>query len=240
MPLFSFQNWDLVSKMDTYLSITFTIPMCYPSFNKIYDIGSIPERWLASTFITLPKKPNAKSCEDFRTKILSKFEENNGETNSGSERYWGNAGSIVCSPGLGSAMQRRKLRRIMCFLDYTKAFDRFQHGKMMEMLTDIGLDGKDIRIIANLYWGQKATVRVENRQTEYINIKRGIRQNCILSPLLFNRYSDSFFKEALKNTNRGIRVNGEIIINNIRYADDTVLLSDSIEGLQELLDRVNH
>jgi len=45
----------------------------------------------------------------------------------------------------------------MCFLDYTNAFDRCQHGKMIEMLTDIGLDGKDIRIIANLYWGQKAS-----------------------------------------------------------------------------------
>jgi len=55
---------------------------------------------------------------------------------------------------------------------------------MIEMLTDLGLDGKDIRIVANLYWGQKATVRVENKQAEYINIQ-----------------SSSVFKEALKNTN---------------------------------------
>jgi len=44
-----------------------TIETLTALFNRIYDTGSIPERWLASTFITLPKKPNAKSCEEFRT-----------------------------------------------------------------------------------------------------------------------------------------------------------------------------
>lgn len=232
-----------------------TIETLTALFNKIYDTGIIPERWLASTFITLPKKSNAKSCEDFRTislmchvlkiflkiihaRIYKKCEENNGETQFGFRNGLGTREALFAIQVLIQRCRDVNCDVYVCFLDYTKAFDRCQHEKLLDLLTDIGLDGKDIRIIANLYWGQKATVRVDNRQTEYIDIKRGVRQGCILSPLLFNLYSNSVFKEALENTNRGIRVNGEII-NNIRYADDTVLLSDSIEGLQELLNKVN-
>lgn len=57
-------------------------------------------------------------------------------------------------------------------------------------------------------------------------------------PLLYNLYSKSISNLALENTNRGIKVNGENI-NNIRYADNTVLLTDRIKELQELLSKVD-
>ena len=47
---------------------------------------------------------------------------------------------------------------------------------MMEMLEDIGLDGKDIRVIRNLYWNQKATVQIGDNKTEWIEIKKRVRQ----------------------------------------------------------------
>ena len=46
----------------------------------------------------------------------------------------------------------------ICYVDFQQAFDMVEHKKLMEMLEDIGLDGKDIRVIRNLYWNQKATV----------------------------------------------------------------------------------
>ena len=61
---------------------------------------------------------------------------------------------------------------------------------------------------------------------------------CALSPLLFNLYSESIFRDALEDQEVGIKVNGEWI-NNIRYADDTVLLADSMADLQKLLDMIN-
>lgn len=51
-------------------------------------------------------------------------------------------------------------------------------------------------------------------------------------------YSESIFKEALDADSDGIVVNGQII-NNIRYADDTVLIAENMDGLQRLLDQVN-
>lgn len=70
-----------------------------------------------------------------------------------------------------------------------------------------------------------------------MHIKKGVRQGCVLSPLLYNLYSERVMEEALENVEEGIKVNG-ININNIRYADDTVLLASSEQGLQKLFNRV--
>lgn len=52
----------------------------------------------------------------------------------------------------------------------------------------------------------------------------------MFSPLLFNVYSERMFREVLDNTDDGILLNG-VLINNLRYAEDTVLLQDTAEGL---------
>lgn len=58
---------------------------------------------------------------------------------------------------------------------------------------------------------------------------------CVLSPLLFNLYSEAIFREVLEEKEMGIRVNG-LWINNIRYADDTLLIVDNIDDLQHPVD----
>ena len=54
----------------------------------------------------------------------------------------------------------------ICFLDYEMAFDRVRHEPLMQCLSEIGVDGKDITIIRNLYWDQTASVRIMNELSE--------------------------------------------------------------------------
>ena len=63
----------------------------------------------------------------------------------------------------------------MCFVDYEKAFDTVRHDLMMERLATLGVDQADLRILANLYWEQKAVVRIEDDRSNSIHIRRGVR-----------------------------------------------------------------
>jgi len=122
-----------------------------------------------------------------------------------------------------------------CFVDFEKAFDRVKHDKMIDILRRTGIDDSDTRIIENLYWGQRAEVKVDDRLTDEIIIRRGVRQGCVLSPLLFNVYSGELIAEAFEELSEGISINGERV-NNIRYADDIILLANTFEGMQTLLE----
>ena len=102
---------------------------------------------------------------------------------------------------------------------------------MTRMLKDIGVDDKDIRLIVNLYWEQKAAVRIDNEKTEWVKIERGVRQGCVLSPDIFSLYSQRVMDEIEEL--EGVRVGGRNV-SCIRYADDTVLIADTNQKLQEL------
>ena len=124
----------------------------------------------------------------------------------------------------------------LCFIDFQKAFDSVQHSKLIEILQKTEIDTKDIRLIRNLYWSQKAAVRVNENLTQWRIIMRGVRQGCVLSPDLFNIYSEYIIRKIKEL--EGIRIGG-INVNNIRYADDTVLIADSEEKLQALIQTIN-
>ena len=123
----------------------------------------------------------------------------------------------------------------LCFIDYTKAFDRVRHDEIIKELTKLRIDRKDLRIIKNMYWEQTAAMRVEGEISAFQKIKRGVRQGCVLSPDLFSLYSEIIMRNI--EGQPGIRVGGHNI-NNLRYADDTILISENEKDLQQLLNIV--
>lgn len=78
---------------------------------------------------------------------------------------------------------------------------------------------------------------IEGDESENILIRRGVRQNCVLSSPLFYVYSEQIFLESLEDTNSGVKINGEYF-NNIPYTDDTVVFASSLEVLRRIVVRV--
>ena len=81
----------------------------------------------------------------------------------------------------------------------------------------------------NLYAGQETTVRTGHGTTDWFQIGKGVLQDCILSPCLFNLYAKYIMRNAgLEEAQAGIKIAGRNI-NNLRYADDTTLMAESEE-----------
>ena len=90
-------------------------------------------------------------------------------------------------------------------------------------------------LLRNLYAGQEATVRTEHGTTDWFQIKKGVRQGCILSPCLFNFYAEYIMRNAgLDEAQAGIKIAGRNI-NNLRYANDTTLMAESKGEVKSLL-----
>ena len=74
----------------------------------------------------------------------------------------------------------------MCFIDHKKAFDCVDHERLWVILRVMGVPVHLLVLLKRPYTNQEATVRTEFGDTDNIDIGRGVRQGCILSPLLFN------------------------------------------------------
>ena len=92
-------------------------------------------------------------------------------------------------------------------------------------------------LLRNLYAGQEATVRTGHGTTDWFQIGKGVHQGCLLSPCIFNIYTEYIMRNIeLEEGQVGIKIAGSNI-NNLRYADNTTLMAES-EELKSLLMKV--
>ena len=113
------------------------------------------------------------------------------------------------------------------------------HNKLWEILKEMGIPDHLTYLLRNLYAGQEATVRTgPGTTTDWFQIGKGVCRSCILSPCLFNLYAEYIMKNAaLDEAEARIKI-ARRNINNLRYADDTTLMSESEEELKSLLMKV--
>ena len=83
----------------------------------------------------------------------------------------------------------------LCFIDYAKAFDCVDHNKLWKILEEMGILDHLTCLLRNLYAGQEAAVRTEHGTTDWFQIRKGIRQGCMLSPCLLNLYGEYIEKK---------------------------------------------
>ena len=90
----------------------------------------------------------------------------------------------------------------------------------------------------HIHIGQEATARTGHGTTDWLQIRKEVCQGCILSPFLFYSYTEYIMRSAgLDEAQAGIKITGRNI-NNLRYADDMTIMTESEEELKRLLMKV--
>ena len=118
-----------------------------------------------------------------------------------------------------------------CFNDYVKAFDSVDHNVLWKLNRWQHLTC----LLRNLYAGQEATVKTRHRMTNWFQNGKRVHQSCILSLYLYGEYT--MRNAGLDEAQAGIKIAGRNI-NNLRYADDTILMVESEEELKRFLMKV--
>ena len=117
-------------------------------------------------------------------------------------------------------------------------FATYRSHKLWKILKEMGIPDHLTCLLRNLYGGQETTVRTGHGTTGCFQIGKGVRQGCILSPCLFNLYAEYIMQNArMDEAQAGIKI-ARRSINNLRYTNDTTLMTESEEELQSLLMKV--
>ena len=214
-----------------------------------------PDDWIKSVFVPIPKKGDTLQCCNNRTialishcsKILLKIIACRMQTKLKGEISEEQAGF---RSGMGTRDQILNLKIVieknreygrniyLCSIDYRKAFDMVSHELLWKGMLEMGFSSHIVDLIKGLYTDQSATVRTTHRLTVDLRIEKGARQGCIVSPHLFNIYSEVIMRTALEGFEGTVKIGGRSITN-LRYADDIVLVGGSIEELQNIVNRVH-
>lgn len=125
----------------------------------------------------------------------------------------------------------------LCFIDLTKAFDRVQLKDIITILESSNVSKELTELIKDLNTNTTTQIRTNFTLTQHLRTTTGIRQGDSLSPLLFNTIMDQVIK-TVKNTGLGYRM-GMHKVNILCYADDAVLIAESEDDLQRMLQAFN-
>ena len=115
---------------------------------------------------------------------------------------------------------------MVVFIDFSKAYDRIERGKLWKSLETMGVSGKFSSFVSSSRFMLGHHVGLElvtGKASKVLNVDVGLRQGCVLLPVLFSLYINSLV-DQLKSASCGIQCAGEIIPG-LLFADDTVLLA---------------
>ena len=121
------------------------------------------------------------------------------------------------------------------FVDFQKAFDLVNRPLMFCKLMELGINGIVLELIKSMYRGTENVIHINELYTPPFMSELGVRQGNNLSPKIFTCYINGLLEE-LRQAGEGIDLGDDRKLNSLAYADDIIILANSAQGLQHLLD----
>ena len=224
-------------------------------FNNMFEKGHFPSEWAKSIVIPLFKKGDTNNPDNYRgialTSILSKVythvlnkrlkvwaenEEKIIEQQAGFRSNYSTIDHIFTLYSIVEKTLSSNSKLYVAFVDFKKAFDSVNRNALWNVLRKSGVNGKLYMALKAVYSSVLACVRVNGRYSDYFECFNGVKQGCLLSPHLFSFFINELAVELSKKGKHGVQIiPGTIEIFLLLFADDVVLLSQTVKGLQNQL-----
>ena len=200
-----------------------------------WKLGKTPRDWQTSVIIPIFKERDRQQCTNYRGISLLSLP----------GKVYAKCLEKICREIVESKLEdiftlKQILEKsweygkdlIACFVDFEKAYDRVPRDKLWKVLQEYGVNGQFLRAIKSFRSRPKVCVWVNGKQSKPFHVGVGLRQWCVLSPLLFIVYMNWIDKCSQADECATI---GNCKISRLLFADDLVLLSSTESGLERAL-----
>jgi exonuclease III len=227
-------------------------------FNHIFITGLYPDQWRQNILVPLHKKGAKNNPENYRgialgsclskvfctilNKRLNKFLHENDilpENQIGFRKGYRTTDHIFVLKTLIDKYTKKLGKSLYaCFVDFKAAYDTIWRDGLIYKLIEVGIGKYFLKVIQNMYANVSYCIKSESGGlTPTIPSSRGLKQGGVLSPTLFNIYLYDLPTNLLDALSSPVWLDNKQV-NCLMYADDLVLLSESKEGLQHSLNRL--
>lgn len=220
-------------------------------FNSVIVEGRTPKTWNISEVILFFKKGDKSLLKNYRpisllshvyklfsrvltNRLARRFDDFQPPEQAGFRKGFSTIDHIHTLRQVIQKTEEYNQPLCLAFVDYEKAFDSIETWAVLQSLQRCQVDYRYIEVLRYLYQNATMTIRVQNQNTNPIQLQRGVRQGDVISPKLFTAALEDIFK-LLDWEGLGININGQYLTH-LRFADDIVLMAETMEDLNTMLE----
>jgi len=239
---------------------TIVTPFLTKLFNKLFETGYFPEEWSRSVIVPLFKKGDKNNPANYRgisllstvskifTSILNKrlyswaeYENKICEEQAGFRKQYATTDHIFTLVSMirKCLYGRRKSKLYVVFIDYLVAFDSVDRDSLWLVLQKIKTSTKMLNMLQGMYKSVQSCVRWGHEMSDFFDCPFGVKQGCLLSPLIFSLLITDVADKVTKNGKHGFQfLPGLQEIFLLLFADDICLISTTPAGLQNQINNL--
>ena len=251
-------GYDIVSNDLIKATANIIAPLLLCLFNNILSSEYVPSQWGIGIIIPLFKSGEHSDPNNYRgisinscisklfTLLLNDRLAECVDTNNslhfnqiGFRKGYRPADHVLTLKTLVDQAFAAKKDLYVCFVDFKKAYDTVWRDGLFLKLLKNNVSCKFVNVIKSMYSSLKACVQVPGGLSSTFPSLVGLKQGCNLSPLLFNLFINDLMP-LLNESQCDAPFLGDYMINCLLYADDLVLISETKEGLQELMNKLHN
>jgi hypothetical protein len=224
-------------------------------FSKVWSEETIPSDWCKGLIVKVPKKGNLQNCDNWRgitllsipskifcrivlTRIQKTVDTQLRREQAGFRQGRGCIDQIFALRNIIEQCTEWNASLVINFIDFKKAFDSIHRETLWKILRSYGIPPKIVTLMRKFYEHFECSVIVNGELSEWFSVESGVRQGCIISPILFLIAIDWVMRNTTADKARGIQWSLFSQLEDLDFADDLAILSTTHRHLQEKTDRL--